>query len=334
MTDKRTRIQNTIAGHSVDRPPIAMWRHFPGDDQRVADLAHSVISFQETYDWDFITIYPASTYPVEDYNIKTEWSGLANGDRTVLYRAIDRSLDWTTLRVHDPERGEMGKMLETARIIGGQLSAQTPVLMTVYSPLAQAERLAGREKLYHHMRTTPDRLHTGLNNLTETTLRFLNALKRTPIDGILYVVEHARFDWTAIAEYDSFGTPYDHKLLAEAAQQWSFNLLQINGDVPMFPLVKDYPVQGINWHTTAKTPDLPQGKSMILGAVCGGLSPHVDLLYSTPTMIRNGIQETLKLTNNRRIIIAAEGPVHLATPLSNLRAARNAVQKQTESSYP
>ncbi len=31
--NKRERLEAAIAGQSVDRVPVALWRHFPGDDQ-------------------------------------------------------------------------------------------------------------------------------------------------------------------------------------------------------------------------------------------------------------------------------------------------------------
>ena len=37
--NKRERLEAAIAGQSVDRVPVALWRHFPGDDQDPSDLA-------------------------------------------------------------------------------------------------------------------------------------------------------------------------------------------------------------------------------------------------------------------------------------------------------
>ena len=41
MTDfsKRRRVEAAIAGKAVDRLPVALWRHWPGDDQDAAALA-------------------------------------------------------------------------------------------------------------------------------------------------------------------------------------------------------------------------------------------------------------------------------------------------------
>jgi len=39
--NKRERLLAASRRQAVDRIPIALWRHFPGDDQRAADLAQA-----------------------------------------------------------------------------------------------------------------------------------------------------------------------------------------------------------------------------------------------------------------------------------------------------
>ena len=39
--NKRERLEATVAGEPVDRVAVALWRHWPGDDQRAEDLARS-----------------------------------------------------------------------------------------------------------------------------------------------------------------------------------------------------------------------------------------------------------------------------------------------------
>jgi uroporphyrinogen decarboxylase len=67
--------------------------------------------------------------------------------------------------------------------------------------------------MLRHMRTQPDRLHMGLNALTESVLRFIDSLKRTSIAGIFYAIQHASYDVMSEAEYLTFGLPYDRKIL-------------------------------------------------------------------------------------------------------------------------
>jgi uroporphyrinogen decarboxylase len=36
---KRERLEATVVGETADRLPVALWRHWPGDDQDAAALA-------------------------------------------------------------------------------------------------------------------------------------------------------------------------------------------------------------------------------------------------------------------------------------------------------
>jgi len=50
--DKRERLQRTIAGEPVDRPPVALWRHWPVDDQTpegLAEFATNVTNWHEFF---------------------------------------------------------------------------------------------------------------------------------------------------------------------------------------------------------------------------------------------------------------------------------------------
>lgn len=324
--NKRERLKNTISGQTVDRVPIALWRYFPGDDQRAADFAQSVVEFQQTYDWDFVKVTPASPYMVTDYGVQTAWKNAASGDREIVNPGIKRSLEWTELRTLDPQRGELGKQLECHRIIKDRLDDDIPVVATIYSPLTQASQLASFYHLRRNIRTHVDRVRSGLNIITENTLRFIEALKRCNIDGISYVMQHADYNDLSEAEYAIFGVPFDVKILDEIANHhWWLNMIELRGEAPMFRILQNYAVQTINWDTPNSKPDITQGKSLILGAVCGGFSSNSMLLEDTPATLRNKAREAMMLTNGRRLILAANLPISPATPLSNLRAVRESV---------
>ena len=63
---RRERLEATIRGEAVDRPAVALWRHFPGDDQRAGDLARAHLAFQARYDFDLMKVSPSSSYCLED----------------------------------------------------------------------------------------------------------------------------------------------------------------------------------------------------------------------------------------------------------------------------
>lgn len=323
--NKRERLERTIAGEPTDRPPVALWRHFPGDDQRAADLARSTVEFQNTHDWDFVKVTPASSYCLVDYGAQDQWEGSLEGTRTYTRYPISRSLDWTSLRTLDPTRGALGRQHECLQLIVSSLGEDIPVIQTIFSPLAQAKNLVGKDRLVHHIRTYPDRVHTGLNVLTETTLRFIDSLKRLPIAGIFYAIQHASYAVLSEDEYRAFGLPYDRKILESLPSKWWLNVVHLHGELPMFKFANELKAQVINWHDRETEPDLPQGKTLFSGAVCGGLSRGEHLHQGTPTTVRDAAREAMQMTNCRRFILSTGCVTFVTSPLSNLRAVREAV---------
>jgi uroporphyrinogen decarboxylase len=325
--NKQERLTRTIAGEPTDRVPAALWRHWPGDDQRAADLARSVIEFQKAYDWDLVKVTPASSFCVSDYGVQDAWEGNIEGTRTITKRPIQRSIEWTELRPLDPTRGGLGRQLECLRLIeDGLRNDDVPIIQTIFSPLSQAKYLAGNDVLIRHMRTQPDRLHTALNTLAESTLRFIESLKRYAVVGIFYAVQHASYDVMSEEEYKQFGLPYDRKILDVLPDKWWFNMLHLHGDAPMFKLFTQLPVQSINWHDQETEPDLVQGKSLFNGAVCGGLSRWQHVQYGTPNVIREAARAAIQATNGRRFILSTGCVSIITSPLSNLRAVRDVVE--------
>lgn len=325
--NKQERLIKTLAGEQTDRVPVALWRHFPGDDQRAADLARSVVDFQKLYDWDFVKVTPASSFCVSDYGLHDEWEGHLEGTRTITKRPVNRSLDWTELRPLDPNKGALGRQLECLRLISeGLRNEDAPVIQTIFSPLAQAKYLSGNDLLLRHMRTQPDRVHTGLNALTESTLRFIEALKRHNLAGIYYAIQHASYDMMSEDEYGQFGLPYDRKILEALPDKWWLNVLHLHGEAPMFKLCNQLPAHAINWHDQETEPDLAQGRLLFNGAVCGGLSRQQHIHHGTPNSIREQARAAMKMTNNRRFILASGCAIMVTSPLSNIRAVREVVE--------
>jgi uroporphyrinogen decarboxylase len=325
--NKRERLAKTIAGEPTDRIPVALWRHWPGDDQRAADLARSTIEFQKLYNWDFVRVTPASNFCVTDFGLQDEWQGSVEGTRAVIKRIIQRSLDWTELRPLDPTRGTFGRQLECLRLIAeGMNGDETPIVQTIPSPLAQAEQAAGAELLIRHMRTQPERLHTGLNTLTESTMRFMEAMKKLPVAGVSYVIQHASYDVMSEDEYRIFGLPYDRKILESIPEKWWFNSIHLNSEAPMFRLCSNLPAQVIQWYDQAQEPNLALGKSLFTGAICGGLSRWQHLHSGTPNSVREQARAAMQSVNNRRFILSSDDAILVTTPLSNLRAARDIVE--------
>ncbi len=327
---KRERLERAIAGESVDRAPVALWRHWPGDDQRYADLARSTIDFQHDYNWDFVRLMPSRAYQVVDFGVQDDWDGDAKGIRKITKRVIGRSLDWTEIRPLSPARGNLLQQAECARLTGKALQADAvPVLLTVYSPFIQATQMAGREKTLRDMRVRPDRLRSGLNQLTESTMRFLDTLKKVPsLAGIFLVTEFANHNTMSEQEYRTHALPHLLNILSALPEDWWLNIVQVAGPSPMLSLFRNLPIQALNWDTRQDSDSLAKARADFRFAACGGLNDVEHLLKGTPTLIQAAVREALNQTESRRLIVSGSGDGRINLPLSNMRAVRSGIETQ------
>ncbi|NLX11468.1 MAG: uroporphyrinogen decarboxylase [Chloroflexi bacterium] len=326
MLSKRERLEKTIAGEETDRVPVALWRHWPGDDQRSADLAEATIAFQRRWDFDFVKVTPASSFAIADYGVQDRWVGHLEGTREYVRRAVERSLDWTELRVLDPSRGALARQVDVLRLLKDEFGEDVPFIQTIFSPLAQAKNIAGPGLLIEHMRTAPDRVKTGLNTITESTLRLIDAIRRSGVAGIFYALQHASYAVMSESEYQEFGRPYDLRILEALPDDWWLNVMHLHGSAPMFDLVADYPLQVINWHDRETSPTLAEGKLKFKGAVCGGLGRWDPMHNGTPVEVRTQARQAMEQTNGRRFVLSTGCVIMTTTPTSNIRAAREVVE--------
>lgn len=322
--DKHQRLHAAIHGEPVDRPPVALWRHFPVDDQHPADLAAATLEWQAQYDWDFVKVTPASSFCLRDWGFADEWRGNPEGTREHSGYLIRRPDDWLSLRPLDPEAGALGAQLQALRLIREGLRGETPFIQTIFSPLTQARKLVGPELLPVHVRQHAEPLRQALEVITETTVRFIEAARRTGIDGIFYALQFASTRVFSRAEYEAFGEPYDRRILQAAQGLW-LNVTHLHGDDVLFDLAAQYPAPVLNWHDRETPPTLAEGQQRFAGAVCGGLRQWETMAYGTPEQVRAEVRAARAQTGDRRFILGTGCVTPIIAPRANLRAARESV---------
>ena len=322
---KRERLMAAIRGEPVDRPPVALWRHFPGDDQRPEDLAAATVAFQRRYDFDFVKVTPASSFCLRDWGAQDRWVGSLEGTREYTSYPVQSPEDWRGLRPLDPAQGALGAQLRCLHLIADGLAGQAPFIQTIFSPLAQAKNLVGPERLPVHLRRYPDAVRAGLDAITETTVRFVHAAHEMGIAGVFYAVQHAQVGLLSEEEYAVFGRPDDLRIL-EAAQGLWLNVLHLHGTDVMFDRVADYPVQVINWHDRETPPTLAEALHRFGGAVCGGLQRWDVVVRSTPDQVRAQAVDAIAQTGGHRFVLGTGCVTPVVAPVSNIRAVREAVE--------
>ena len=329
---KRERLRAALAGDVADRPPVALWRHFPVDDQSPQIFAEAVVAFQREYDFDFIKVTPASSYGVRDWGVADAWRGSTEGTRTYLSRRIVRPEDWAGLEPLDPRAGELGRYLSCLKDVVGTAGESAPVLATVFSPLSQAKNLAGQELMLKHLSEDPEVILAGLDRITDSTVRYIDAIGQTGVEGIFYAIQHASSDFFDPAGYAKFGLAFDRRILEAAGGLW-LNVVHLHGNHILFEIAGDLPAPVINWHDRETAPDLLEGRERSGKAVCGGLSRESTLVLGDPASVRAEAEQAVRQTDGGRGLILGTGcvvPIH--APRANLLAVRRAVEELPASS--
>ena len=324
MTTHKERIQACINHQSLDRPPVALWRHFPVDDQDPQSLAEATLHFQRAYDFDLVKVTPASSFCLKDWGVEDNWIGHTEGTREYTKRIIHDPQDWEKLPGLDPSAPHLAAQLDCLRFIRAELGPETPLLQTVFSPLAQAKNLAGHERLIAHLRLYPDAVMTGLRTIAETTRRFVEACLDTGVDGLFYAVQHAQASLLTLEEYRTFGLPHDREALDSAQALWC-NLLHLHGQDIYFSLLDSLTFQIVNWHDRETPPSLAEAQGLFTGAVCGGLRQDT-LVYEHAEEVRKEAAEAMQQTGGSRFILGTGCVVPVIASHGNILAARKSVE--------
>jgi len=321
----RQRLETCLAGARPDRVPVALWRHFPVDDQTPGGLAAAALAFQRTFDFDLVKYTPASSFCIKDWGSQDEWRGAAEGTRDYTHCVIQNPGDWAHLQVLDPTRGHLGDQLDSLRVLVRELGSGTPVLQTIFNPLSQAKNLVGKDRLTAHLRQYPEAVSIGLNVIAETTRRFTEAAAQAGIAGIFFAVQHAQYGLLSEEEYRSFGRAFDLQVLEPARDLW-LNMLHIHGEDIMFDLFLDYPLQVVNWHDRETPPTLGEARAKFGGVVCGGLRRQETMVLGTPGQVVAEARDAIRQTDGMRFILGTGCVTPITAPYGNLMAARRAVE--------
>jgi uroporphyrinogen decarboxylase len=265
-------------------------------------MAQTMLAFQRQCDWDFMKVNPRADYHVEDWGVRLRYSDSPYQGPTVLEHPVKRPEDWLKLKPLDIRRGVLGQHLEALGLIARELKGEVPFLMTVFTPLSIASRLATSEEVFlAHLREHTEKVQAALEVVTETFTRFARACLERGASGLFFATTSwGTYDRLNDQEYNRFGRTYDLKLL-RALPPADFHVLHVCRDRNMLKSLADYPVAAFNWDARGQgNLSLTEGRELMLRlakeegatpkAVIGGVSHRTLLLEGTPLQVAAEVQ--------------------------------------------
>jgi uroporphyrinogen decarboxylase len=324
----RERLEATLAGKPVDRPAVSIWRHFYDLEQTLDGLVEAMLGFQRRFDWDFMKVNPRACYHVQDWGNRYDFSPAPKDGPELVEHQVKGPDDWSKLPVLNPTEGVLGEHMVALGEIRGQLDADVPMIMTVFTPLSLADELAGKKGLDEHL-AQPAKLKAGLERITETYEVFVDLCFAAGVDGIFFATTYwASRDRLTEKQYDEFSRPYDERLMNRIRKRGWLNVLHVCKANNMLLHLADLKPDAFHWDATDKTNlSIGDGLKRLNAPVIGGLDGERLANDGAGPWVDEQLKACAEATGKRRWIAGAGCTVPANIADGALEHVRKAVEQ-------
>ncbi len=325
--DKWERLEASVRQQPTDRIPWALWRHFYDRETSAADLARAMLDWQARNDFDLLKVNPRAQYHAEVWGNRYRYSGLPDV-KPVLERAVVTSPgDWQNVEARSPGAPPFDEQLRALSEIRRGLRGAVPFVETVFCPICVAGYLTGTGTalLRQHLREHPTAVHGALEAITETFIAFVHEVLNAGASGIFFATgAWATYDTLTDAEYETFGRPYDLRVLAAAAEA-RVNVVHVCRKNSMVRRLVDYPCHILNWAATEEgNPSLGDLADTVRDrAVAGGLSNEA-LAAADDSLALEQVSTAAEQARNRGLILTG----NCSIPISSSQAVIDSVHRR------
>ncbi len=306
---KTERVMAAVAGHNVDRLPVCFWHHFKpaGSGRRMAEVTFDF--FANQFDLDILKIMPDIPYPVSRRSIKN----------------LD---DWRLIEPIDSVRSRFfNQRAVSIRALRDIVGYETPIVMTVFSPLCEALHFVESYDLFfEHYDQSPAVIHEALATMAENLRAHMQDCIDAGADGVFFALQGCTDAIMSRDRYRELGRPYDLLALQGLQDGW-LNILHVHGNEDLhFEETLDYPVSVMSWSDRLAGPSLADARALTDKCLMGGWHEFGPLSNGPEDAIREEAQDAIEQTGGRKFILANGCSVPDDTPEEWLHAARNMVE--------
>jgi uroporphyrinogen decarboxylase len=281
------RVEAAVNGAEVDRVPVMFWHHFQPEGSGRAMASATLQFFDEEFDLDIAKVMPDIPYPFPHKSIAS----------------VD---DWRLIESIDPLRSRyFQERAEAVALLRNSLGYETPIVMTVFSPLAEAMYAArDRDLFLAHAQEHPVVIHEALATIADNLAAHARDIIAAGADGLFFALQGCTRAIMTEQQYREFGRPYDLMALRGTSSGW-LNILHIHGERDlMFDQALDYPVQVLSWSDRIAGPSLREARVMTSKCLMGGWNEFGALHKGPREQIEAEAKDAIAQTGGRKFILA------------------------------
>ncbi len=312
-----TRVLESLAGVQQKSIPVSLWKHFHLRDRAPYLLAQTTMEMYHQLQFDLIKLTPSGLYGVQDWGVGLQFGRDDDTAPTVISSPIHSPDNWLSLPILNPFAGALQRELEMCQRVRDLTEGQVPFMMTLFSPLTLAQKLAG-DDVYIHMREEPGKLHHGLQIIRDTVVAFAQACLEIDVPGFFLATQQAQHGVLSQEEYMDFGYRYDEDVV-EVILEAPIRMLHVCGTNIMLEKASNLEVNCISWAVGGENPTLSEARAFTDKALAGGLGLDT-LARGTVQDNENMVKSVLEAGISPGLILAPDCVVKNSSPDRNLAA--------------
>ncbi len=283
---KMERVEKTLAGEEVDRPPVSFWYHFGVQHEggeRIADLS---LSFLRHYDLDWLKLMNDYYYPMPE--------GLTE---------VSSKEDLGRIKPFAPMESDWREQLKAIDILARELDGEAYIIDTVFEPWQVLLRNLAGEHLPRLVEDEPDALLAALEVITDNVIAYSKEALRRGCAGIFLSTFGAERQMPR-EQYRTFALPFVRRILEAVKDDGFMNTMHVHDYGIFTDDVVDLPAHIISYEDRDDSnPSIPEMKKRFSGSIMAGLDKRRMTRVTPADAVRNA-KEGMELGGSSRFLLA------------------------------
>lgn len=307
--NKIERVRATLAGKSVDYPPMTIWYHFGNQHASPERTAQVHLEFFEYYDLDLLKVMNDYDYPMPE--------GMED---------ITTPADLKKLASFDVTRTPMGQQLKAIELIAKAITGKALFVDTVFNAWNTLRRNLAKEAMEPLMAKHPKEVEAALRVVNENLITYCLATLERGAAGIFLSVP-ASAEFLTLEQYARFMRPFDLELLEAVKGKGEFHILHAHGEKLYLDQLLDYPVQVLSWSDLNGGPSIVEARKRSPLTLMAGID-HLKFPYVSARVIRDEVKAARAQAGKTKFILAPGCSVATYSFPPLIKAARDAARGQ------
>ncbi len=270
---KIERVEKSLAGVEVDRPPVSFWYHFgvqhePGE--RIAELS---IEFVRYFDLDFLKLMNDYYYPMPD--------GL---------NEVTSAEDLGKIKRFDIHTSDWAQQLRAIDILARELKDEVYFIDTVFDPWQILLRNLAGEHLPRLLKECPDAVLGALDVITENTIAYCKEALKRGCAGV-FVSTFGAEKQMPREQYLKFAKPFVKRIFDETAGSAIMNTAHVHDYGIFVDDVLDIPMDILSYEDRdPSNPSMPEMRKKFSGSIMAGMDKNRMTRVTPADAVRNALE--------------------------------------------